>query len=93
MGHNHPSGDVIPSEDDVALTTRMRAAGDLLSIPVLDHLVVGDTDVFSFTAGRRFRWSSPASAMEAPVPIALFPSAAPVVAIEQEEGGDDAGAA
>jgi DNA repair protein RadC len=38
--HNHPSGDPAPSAEDVALTERMRAAGDLVGIPVLDHVVV-----------------------------------------------------
>jgi DNA repair protein RadC len=41
LAHNHPSGDVKPSEDDVALTRRAVEAGELLGISVLDHLVVG----------------------------------------------------
>ena len=40
--HNHPSGDPNPSADDVALTRRLVDAGDLLGIPVLDHIIVGD---------------------------------------------------
>jgi DNA repair protein RadC len=39
--HNHPSGDPTPSPDDVALTRRLRRAGNLVGIPVLDHVVVG----------------------------------------------------
>jgi DNA repair protein RadC len=39
--HNHPSGDPEPSPDDEAVTRRLVAAGELLGIPVLDHLVVG----------------------------------------------------
>jgi DNA repair protein RadC len=39
--HNHPSGDPEPSPEDVALTARLRAAGDLLGIRVLDHVVIG----------------------------------------------------
>jgi DNA repair protein RadC len=46
--HNHPSGDPQPSPDDVALTQRMRAAGLVLGIDVLDHLVIGDGCYFSF---------------------------------------------
>ncbi len=42
--HNHPSGDPIPSGDDVALTTRLRAASVILDLPVLDHLIVGEGD-------------------------------------------------
>jgi DNA repair protein RadC len=40
--HNHPSGDPTPSKEDRALTTRLVAAGRLLGISVLDHIVVGD---------------------------------------------------
>jgi DNA repair protein RadC len=39
---NHPSGDVEPSGEDVALTRRPTAGGQLLGIEVLDHIVVGD---------------------------------------------------
>lgn len=39
--HNHPSGEVTPSNDDVALTARLTRAGDLLGITVLDHLIIG----------------------------------------------------
>jgi len=37
--HNHPSGQVEPSEEDRAITKRLRDAGDLIGIPVLDHLI------------------------------------------------------
>jgi DNA repair protein RadC len=40
--HNHPSGDPTPSPEDVALTRRLREAGELLGIPVVDHVVIGD---------------------------------------------------
>lgn len=40
--HNHPSGDPTPSAEDVELTRRLREAGVLLGIPVIDHVVVGD---------------------------------------------------
>jgi len=40
--HNHPSGDPTPSAEDVAITQRLRQAGELLGIRVLDHVVVGD---------------------------------------------------
>jgi DNA repair protein RadC len=42
LAHNHPSGDATPSNDDVALTKRLRTAGEILGIPVLDHVVIGD---------------------------------------------------
>ena len=46
--HNHPSGDPTPSEDDLALTRRLAAAGELMGIPVLDHVVLGDRRYWSF---------------------------------------------
>ena len=42
LAHNHPSGDPEPSAEDVALTRRLVAAGQLLGIEVLDHLVLGE---------------------------------------------------
>lgn len=39
--HNHPSGDPTPSEDDVKLTQRVKIAGEILDIQLLDHVVVG----------------------------------------------------
>ena len=41
VAHNHPSGDPEPSPEDLALTRRLRQAGEILGIEVLDHLVVG----------------------------------------------------
>jgi len=46
--HNHPSGDPSPSSEDCKITQRLREAGDLLGIKVLDHLVVGDSSYYSF---------------------------------------------
>jgi DNA repair protein RadC len=40
--HNHPSGDPRPSEDDILLTRRLMAAGELMGIAVLDHIVVAE---------------------------------------------------
>lgn len=40
--HNHPSGDPKPSEDDRAMTEILWHAGEILGIPVRDHIVVGD---------------------------------------------------
>lgn len=42
VAHNHPSGDPEPSPEDFEVTRRLIAAGALLGIPLLDHLVVGD---------------------------------------------------
>ena len=45
--HNHPSGDPTPSPDDLALTTRMVSAGDIMGIDVVDHLILADQRYFS----------------------------------------------
>ena len=41
LGHNHPSGDPTPSDADKEVTKELDKAGDLLQIPVLDHIIVG----------------------------------------------------
>ena len=46
--HNHPSGEVQPSREDRLLTGRLRAAGDTLGVPLVDHLVVGHDRFHSF---------------------------------------------
>jgi len=43
VAHNHPSGDVTPSTDDAAITKRLRDAGEVLGVSLLDHLIIGDT--------------------------------------------------
>lgn len=40
VAHNHPSGDPTPSPEDLALTQRLRKVGDLVGIPLLDHVVI-----------------------------------------------------
>jgi DNA repair protein RadC len=51
--HNHPSGDPSPSTEDVELTRRLRQAGDIVGIRVLDHVIVATDGHFSFVdAGR-----------------------------------------
>jgi len=46
--HNHPSGDPTPSSEDRIITTQLLLAGELLGIPVLDHVVIGDGRWVSF---------------------------------------------
>lgn len=48
MSHNHPSGDPNPSLEDVDATERLRNALSLIGIVLLDHIVIGDNDYFSF---------------------------------------------
>jgi DNA repair protein RadC len=46
--HNHPSGDPEPSPEDTKLTERLMAAGVLMGISVLDHVILGDARYFSY---------------------------------------------
>ncbi len=46
--HNHPSGDPTPSREDCLLTKRVREAGSLIGIQLLDHIVIGDRSYSSF---------------------------------------------
>lgn len=48
LAHNHPSGNLKPSQPDLSLTSQFREAGKLLDIPVLDHLIVTPTAYYSF---------------------------------------------
>ena len=48
VAHNHPSGDPSPSPEDIALTRKLVEAGQLLDIPVLDHIVLGYGRYVSF---------------------------------------------
>lgn len=47
VAHNHPSGDPEPSDHDLALTRRLRLAGSLVGIPLLDHVVIGAEEYVS----------------------------------------------
>jgi DNA repair protein RadC len=46
--HNHPSGNMRPSQEDVNLTRKLRSAGESIEISILDHLIIGNGDYFSF---------------------------------------------
>jgi DNA repair protein RadC len=46
--HNHPSGDPTPSPADVELTRRLAAAGTLIGIDLVDHIILGEARYFSF---------------------------------------------
>lgn len=48
VGHNHPSGSPEPSIEDMDLTKRLVDAGQLLGIPVLDHVIVAEMGYYSF---------------------------------------------
>ena len=46
--HNHPSGSLKPSNSDIKLTKKLKETGEILDTPVLDHLIIGEKDYFSF---------------------------------------------
>jgi len=48
IAHNHPSGNLKPSKNDIQLTKRVVEAGKILDLPILDHLIIGDNAYFSF---------------------------------------------
>ncbi len=50
--HNHPSGDPAPSDDDIRITMRLAEVGELVGIPVVDHVVLGDGAFYSFRASK-----------------------------------------
>jgi DNA repair protein RadC len=47
LAHNHPSGDVSPSQEDLELTRRLVQAGQIMGIEVLDHLIIGPEEFYS----------------------------------------------
>ena len=49
LAHNHPSGIALPSEDDHAVTARVRAALDAIGVRLEDHIIVADHDFVSFS--------------------------------------------
>ena len=52
--HNHPSGDTTPSDVDDNLTNRLRSAGEILGIDLLDHIIISDKEFFSYADSGRF---------------------------------------
>ena len=49
--HNHPSGDVTPSKEDITTTYRLKECGDILGINLLDHIIIGDNKFTSLVEG------------------------------------------
>ena len=46
--HNHPSGNIKPSDADIKLTHKLRNAGEMLDLPVIDHIILGEENYYSF---------------------------------------------
>ena len=53
--HNHPSGDPTPSKSDVLITKRVYEAGEIIGIPLLDHIIIGDNCYISFKEKKLFQ--------------------------------------
>lgn len=45
--HNHPSGTVVPSKEDIDVTERIKQAGEILGIELLDHIIIGEENFLS----------------------------------------------
>jgi DNA repair protein RadC len=65
--HNHPSGDPDPSDNDIFITERLRCAGELIGINLLDHIIIGDNRYFSMVDGGYFRTGPVGPVVNAPV--------------------------
>ena len=48
VAHNHPSGNIIPSNNDIVITKQLKEVGLLLGIKVLDHIIIGNDSYYSF---------------------------------------------
>jgi len=48
--HNHPSGESGPSLPDITLTKKLKEGGDILGIKILDHIIIGNDNIFSFNS-------------------------------------------
>jgi DNA repair protein RadC len=48
LAHNHPSGELDPSREDIALTNKIKAGAELLDLKVLDHLIISKDSYYSF---------------------------------------------
>lgn len=47
LAHNHPSGDISPSREDILITERIKRAGEMIGINLLDHIIIGDEKFLS----------------------------------------------
>ena len=48
VAHNHPSGNLKPSQSDIDLTRKLKEAGKFLEVQLLDHLIIANRNYFSF---------------------------------------------
>jgi DNA repair protein RadC len=55
VAHNHPTGNPIPSADDIKLTNSLELASNILDIPLLDHIIIGGSQYYSFTENNQLK--------------------------------------
>ena len=48
LSHNHPSGNIKPSIEDDTITNKLKKAGQLMDIPLLDHIIIGENCYYSY---------------------------------------------
>ena len=65
LAHNHPGGSAQPSQKDIALTRQAALAMDTVSVPLLDHIIIGEKNAFSFSEKASVPKSAPGSPCEA----------------------------
>ena len=56
LTHNHPSGSTTPSQEDIQVTRRVKDAGDLLSVPLLDHIITTPSGVYNSIRSNSTIW-------------------------------------
>jgi DNA repair protein RadC len=54
VAHNHPSGDPKPSIEDEEVTRQLLRSGKVLGIPMIDHVIIGDGNYYSFLENEAF---------------------------------------
>ncbi len=48
VAHNHPNGDLVPSNEDIAITKRLKESATVLGISLLDHIIFNNKGYYSF---------------------------------------------
>lgn len=53
--HNHPSGNLTPSQQDIRITSKLKEFGDMIDVPILDHLILTEDSYYSFADEGKIR--------------------------------------
>lgn len=54
IAHNHPAGNARPSSEDKQITERIKRCGEMMGIPLIDHVIIGDGQYYSFLEDANF---------------------------------------